>query len=115
MGTLDGKWDDDEYSVIGDKGEIGFIDYQDDKSVCSYNPIEEGPVVISAPFPFVDGKPQSVALGETALDSITINNTTDEAVDLWTKIYASNLENSFTLSLMEPPSANGEKNIFLSC
>ncbi|EEF45264.1 ATP-dependent helicase NAM7, putative [Ricinus communis] len=107
MGTIEGKWDDDEYSVIGDKGEIGFIDYQDDKSVCSYDPIEEGPIFISVPFPFENGKPQSVVLGETASDSITIKNTTDEAVDLWAKIYASNPNNSFTLSLMEPPSANG--------
>lgn len=107
MGSIDGKWDDDEYSVIGDKGEVGFIDYQEDKSVCSYNPNEEGPIVISVPFPFIDGKPRSVFLGETVADSITIKNTTTEAVDLWTKIYASNPENSFTLSLMEPPSANG--------
>ncbi|XP_050216719.1 probable RNA helicase SDE3 [Mercurialis annua] len=107
MGSVDGKWgDDDEYSVIGDKGEIGFIDYQDDRSVCSYDPIEEGPIVISVPFPFENGKPQSVIVGETASHSITIRNTTDEAVDLWTKIYASNPENSFTLSLMKPPSGN---------
>lgn len=33
MGSIDGKWDDDEYSVIGDKGEVGFIDYQEDKSL----------------------------------------------------------------------------------
>ncbi|KDP40205.1 hypothetical protein JCGZ_02203 [Jatropha curcas] len=110
MGSVDGGWDDDEYSVIGGKGEIGFIDYQDDKSVCSYNPIEESPIVISIPFPFVDGKPRSVFLGETATDSVTIRNTTDEAVDLWTKIYASNPEDSFTLSLMEPTSVNGGNN-----
>ncbi|KAF2285412.1 hypothetical protein GH714_003619 [Hevea brasiliensis] len=107
MGSVDGKWDDDEYSVIGDKGEVGFIDYQEDKSVCSYNPNEEGPIVISVPFPFEDRKPRSVFIGETVTDSITIKNTTTEAVDLWTKIYASNPENSFALSLMEPPSANG--------
>ncbi|XP_065863274.1 probable RNA helicase SDE3 [Euphorbia lathyris] len=107
MGTIDGKWDDDQFSVIGDKGEIGFIDYQDDKSVCSYNPNEEGPVIVSVPFAFIDGKPQSVVSGEIATNSITIENTTSEEVELGIKIYASQPENSFTLSLMEPPSADG--------
>ncbi|PIA44980.1 hypothetical protein AQUCO_01700506v1 [Aquilegia coerulea] len=98
---------DEECSVIGDKGEIGFIDYEDDKSVCNYNPMEEGPVVISVPFPLVAGKPQSVLVGETATDSITINNTTSEPIDLWTvQIYSSNPEDSYTISLMKPPSAN---------
>ncbi|KAK9288065.1 hypothetical protein L1049_016511 [Liquidambar formosana] len=107
MGSV--GWDDDECSVIGDKGEIGFIDYEDDKSVCSYNPIEEGPVVISVPFPFVGGKPRSVFAGETSADSITIKNTTSDPVELWgVKIYASNPENTFTISLMEPPSANSD-------
>lgn len=108
MGTIDDKWGD-ECSVIGDKGEIDYIDYQNDKSVCSYDPSEEGPIVISAPFPFEEGKPRSVFVGETAIDSITINNTTAEAVDLWTKIYASTPEDSFKLSLMKPPSANDVK------
>ncbi|XVE81647.1 hypothetical protein DITRI_Ditri15bG0082000 [Diplodiscus trichospermus] len=105
MGTA-GEWDD-EYSVIGEKGEIGFIDYEKEKSVRDYNALE-GPVVISAPFPFVDGKPKSVFMGEIVFDSITIKNTTCEPVDLWTKIYASTPENSFTLSLMKPPSANSD-------
>ncbi|KAF9677617.1 hypothetical protein SADUNF_Sadunf08G0126300 [Salix dunnii] len=108
MGTVDDKWGD-ECSVIGDKGEIEYIDYQNDKSVCSYDPSEEGPIVISAPFPFVEGKPRSVFVGETAIDSITITNTTSEAVDLWTKIYASTPEDSFKLSLMKPPSTNDVK------
>lgn len=105
MGT---GWDDEdeECSVIGDKGEIGFIDYGDDKSVCDYNPMEEGPVIVSVPFPFVSGKPRSVLIGQTATDSITINNTTSEPIDLWNvKIFCSNPEDSYTLSLMEPPSA----------
>ncbi|WCJ23821.1 P-loop containing nucleoside triphosphate hydrolases superfamily protein [Euphorbia peplus] len=102
MGTINRKSDDDEYSVIGDKGEIGFIDFQDDKSVCSYNPMEEGPVIISVPFPFISGKPQSVVLGETATESITITNPTKEEVELRVKIYASQPVDSFTLSLMEP-------------
>ncbi|XVF63076.1 hypothetical protein PTKIN_Ptkin09bG0059800 [Pterospermum kingtungense] len=109
MGTAGEKWDD-EYSVIGDKGEIDFIDYENDKFVCDNNLLEKGPIVISAPFPFIDGKPQSVFIGEIAFDSITIKNTTDDPVELWTKIYASTPENSFTLSLMKPPSPNSDGN-----
>ncbi|XP_022761080.1 probable RNA helicase SDE3 [Durio zibethinus] len=109
MGTTGHKLDD-EYSVIGDKREIDFIDYEYDKSVCDYNQLEEGRVIISSPFPFLDGKPQSVVMGETAFDLITIKNTTSEPIDLWTKIYASTPENSFTLSLMKPPSANSDGN-----
>ncbi|GKV42430.1 hypothetical protein SLEP1_g49837 [Rubroshorea leprosula] len=110
MSTCGDSWDD-EYSVIGDKGEVGFIDYEDDKSVCSYNPIEEGPVSVSVPFPFVNGKPQSIFVGETVADSITLKNSTDEPLDLWTKIYASTPENSFTLSLIRPPSKNSQGNM----
>ncbi|KAF9620209.1 hypothetical protein IFM89_010944 [Coptis chinensis] len=107
MGTSWGLGSDDECSVIGDKGEIGFIDYQIDKSVCNYNPSEEGPVIISVPFPFASEKPQSVLVGETASDSVTIDNTTSEPIDLWAvKIFCSNPEDSYTLSLMKPPSAN---------
>jgi len=71
MDSFGDKWDE-ECSTISDKGEISFIDYGDDKSVCSYNTIEEGPIVISAPFAFVGGKPQSVTVGENAavLDAI---------------------------------------------
>jgi helicase MOV-10 len=108
MSTVGGKWDEEECSVIGDKGDIGFIDFNDDKSVCSYNPAAEGPIVVSVPFPFVGGrqgeKPQSVVVGETVSDKITIENTTSMPVELWgVKIYASTPEDSFTLSLMEPP------------
>ncbi|KAJ8768373.1 hypothetical protein K2173_021526 [Erythroxylum novogranatense] len=107
MGSV-GEKEDDEYSVIGDKGEISFIDYADDRSVCSYNPLEEGAVVISVPFPFVGGNPKSVSVGETVADEITLTNTSSEAVDLWTKIFASTPENSFYLSVMKPPSENDE-------
>jgi len=71
MDSFGDKWDE-ECSTIGDKGEISFIDYGNDKSVYSYNTIEEGPIVISAPFAFVGGKPQSVTVGENAavLDAI---------------------------------------------
>lgn len=99
---------DDEYSVIGDKAEIGFIDFEDDKSVYAYDPSEEGaPVVISTPFPFTRGKPRSAFVGETSVHPITIQNTTSEPVELWgVNIYCSNPSDSFTLSLLEPPSAN---------
>lgn len=106
----DGWGDDGEYSVIGDKGEIGYIDYEDDKSVCSYNPTDEGLVAISVPFPFVAGKPQSVTVGERAVDSISIKNNSNESVDLWTKIYASNPSDSFTLSLRKPPTGKSDPN-----
>ncbi|KAF8388088.1 hypothetical protein HHK36_026754 [Tetracentron sinense] len=109
MGSVGNDDWDDECSVIGDKGEIGFLDFEDDKSVCSYNPIEEGPVVISAPFQLVGGKPRSIPVGETTADSFTIKNTTSDPVELWAvKIFCSNPEDSYTLSLMEPPSANSD-------
>ncbi|PIN22560.1 RNA helicase [Handroanthus impetiginosus] len=101
---------DDEYSVIGDKGDIGFIDLDNCKSVCSYNPAEESDIVnISVPFPLVKGKPLSGFVGETIFDSITIKNTTSEPLDLWSvSIYDSKPENSFTISLMEPPNGNSD-------
>ncbi|GAB2217620.1 hypothetical protein Droror1_Dr00000820 [Drosera rotundifolia] len=99
----------EEYSYIGDKGEIGFLDFEEDKSICSYHPSEEGPSIISVPFPFVDGKPQSVFVNEIASDSITIRNTTEEPLELWkVSIYASNPENSFLLSIMKPPSGRSD-------
>ncbi|PON80019.1 putative RNA helicase SDE [Parasponia andersonii] len=108
---MSGVGDDrgEDCSVIGDKGEIGFIDYEDDKSVCSYNPAEEGPIIVSVPFPFVHGKPQSIVVGERAADSITIKNTTSEPVELWgVKIYASTPEDTFRVSLMKPPQADSD-------
>ncbi|KAJ6392553.1 hypothetical protein OIU84_026836, partial [Salix udensis] len=98
---------DDEYSIIGDKGEIGFIDFEDDKSVCNYDTATEGPIAISIPFPFVKGKPQSILVGEISKCGITIANTTSDPVELWgVRIFCSNPADSFTLSLKEPPSAN---------
>ncbi|CAF2225064.1 unnamed protein product, partial [Brassica rapa] len=87
------------------KGEIGFIDYQNDGI---YNPLDEGPVVISSPFPFRNEKHQSVTVRDSSHDSFTIKNTTDEAVDLWTKIYASKPEDFFTLSVLKPPSKDSD-------
>lgn len=104
------KYDGDEVSSIADKGEIGFIDYDNDKSVCSYNPEAEGPIIISIPFPFVNKKPQSVLLGDIVNDKITIENTTESPVDLWkVEIYDSNPKESFTVSLMEPPSEKSDE------
>ena len=47
----------DEYSVIGDKGKIGFGDFEDDISVCNFDANTEGPAVITHPSRFVQGKP----------------------------------------------------------
>ncbi|XP_020230053.1 probable RNA helicase SDE3 [Cajanus cajan] len=100
-------WSDEECSVIGEKAEIGFLDFEEEKSVCSYVEDERAPIIVSVPFAFVNGKPQSVIVGDTAVDLITIKNTTGEPVDLWSvHIFASNPQDSFTLSLTEPPSAN---------
>ncbi|KAK7308864.1 hypothetical protein RJT34_05163 [Clitoria ternatea] len=100
-------WSDEECSVIGEKAEIKFLDFEEEKSVCSYVGDEQAQVIVSIPFPFVNGKPQSVIVGDTAVDLITVTNTTDEPVELWSvHIFASNPQDSFTLSLSEPPSAN---------
>ncbi|RDY10645.1 putative RNA helicase SDE3, partial [Mucuna pruriens] len=106
MSTV-GYRSDEECSVIGEKAEIGFLDLEEEKSVCSYVDSEGAPVIVSVPFAFVGGKPQSVSVGDIAVDLITIKNTTDEPVDLWSvHIFASNPQDTFTLSLTEPPSAN---------
>ncbi|KAM7272273.1 hypothetical protein ACFE04_026936 [Oxalis oulophora] len=98
---------DDEYSVIKEKGEIGFIDYANDLSVLSYDQNEEGPARVSVPFPFVRGKPQSVLVGDVSKCSIIIENPTSESLELGEiRIYSSQPDDSFTLSLLEPPSAN---------
>ncbi|CAL5397419.1 unnamed protein product [Camellia sinensis] len=100
---------DDDFSVIVDKGEIGFLDFEDDKSLCAYDPNEEGPVLISIPFPFIRGKPLSVFVGETFAHPITIQNTTSEPVELWgVNFFCSNPADSFTLSLLKPPSVNSD-------
>ncbi|XP_014520114.1 probable RNA helicase SDE3 [Vigna radiata var. radiata] len=109
-------WSDEERSVIGDKAEIGFLDFEEERSVCSDFDYEGAPVVVSAPFPFVDGKPQSVYIGDTAVDLITVRNTTDEPVDLWSvHIFASNPTDSFTLSLTEPLPENSNADGEQSC
>lgn len=107
MGSVRDK-SDDEYSYIGDKGDIGFIDIDNCKSLCSYNPSEESlSVNISIPFPLVEGKPRSGFVGETISDAITIKNITSEPLDLWSvSIYDAKPENSFTISLMKPPTVD---------
>ncbi|KAK4426727.1 putative RNA helicase SDE3 [Sesamum alatum] len=83
MSTIHDK-SDDEYSIIGDKGDIGFIDFENFKSLCSYNPSEESQIVnISVPFPLVGKNPHVAFVGERLFDSITIENTTGERLDLW--------------------------------
>ncbi|KAI4373934.1 hypothetical protein MLD38_011991 [Melastoma candidum] len=106
MGTMEEKWDE-ECSVIRGKEDIPFIDYQDDKLVCSYEQNEDDPLIISSPFSLVAGKPHSVIVGETAAEAISITNNSDEAVDIWgIKIYTSTPADSFYLSVMEPSSVN---------
>nr|GMD66134.1 probable RNA helicase SDE3 [Ipomoea batatas] len=109
MGTVDDK-SDDEYSVIGDKGDLGFIDFEKHKSSGSYEPNRENEkFVISVPFPLVNGRPISGSVGETIVNEITVTNTTKDPLDLWSiKIYDSKPEDSFTLSLMKPPSENSD-------
>lgn len=110
MGTLgDNNWDE-EYSAIGERPEVGFLDFEDDESLHSFNPLEEGSIVIKNPFPFVGGKPRSALTGETSADSINIKNTTSDPKELWSvRIFSSNPEDSYILSLMEPPSDDADE------
>ncbi|KAK6929934.1 DNA2/NAM7 helicase, helicase domain, partial [Dillenia turbinata] len=109
MGSTCYKSDDGECSVIGDKGDIDYIDYQQEGAVCDYKPLEEGPIIISVPFAYVE-KPRSIFVGKIVTEMITIQNTTNETVEVWAiKIFCSKPEDSFTLSLMEPPSENSDE------
>lgn len=109
MGTLGENKCDEEYSVIGEKPEVGFLDFEDDESLHSFNPCEEGSVVITIPFSFVGGKPRSALIGETSVDLINIKNTTSDPKELWSvRIFSSNPEDSYVLSLMEPPSDDAD-------
>ncbi|KAI4368363.1 hypothetical protein MLD38_016929 [Melastoma candidum] len=106
MGSMEEKWNE-VYSVIGEKEEIPFIDYQDDKSVCTYEHNEGDPLIISSPFSLMGGKPRSVIVGEMASESISITNNSDETIDIWgIKIYTSTPADSFYLSVMDPSSVN---------
>ncbi|CAN6290597.1 unnamed protein product [Urochloa humidicola] len=103
MGTSLRNYSDDEFSVAGDKPEVEFMDFQNDGTLQDYAS-EDGPVVVTVPFPFENGKPKSVLVGETSADTICIKNTSDESVDLWSvRIFSSNPEDSYVLSMMRPP------------
>ncbi|CAL4912681.1 unnamed protein product [Urochloa decumbens] len=103
MGTSLRNYSDDEFSVAGDKPEVEFMDFQNDGTLQDYAS-EDGPVVVTVPFPFENGKPKSVLVGETSADTINIENTSDESVDLWSvRIFSSNPEDSYVLSMMRPP------------
>ncbi|XP_078437162.1 P-loop containing nucleoside triphosphate hydrolases superfamily protein [Wolffia australiana] len=110
MGSVRGNELDEEYSVLGEEDEVGFLDFED-ASLHHFDPLfDDGPVIISMPFPFIRGKPQSALVGETAADRLTIKNTTDDAVELWSvRIYSCNPQNSYLLSLMRPPGKNSEE------
>ncbi|CAL4920873.1 unnamed protein product [Urochloa decumbens] len=103
MGTSLKNYSDDEFSVAGDKPEVEFMDFQNDGTLQDYAS-EDGPVVVTVPFPFENGKPKSVLVGETSADTISIENTSDESVELWSvRIFSSNPEDSYVLSMMRPP------------
>ncbi|OEL38228.1 putative RNA helicase SDE3 [Dichanthelium oligosanthes] len=103
MGTYLRNYSDDEFSVAGEKPEVEFMDYQNDDTLQDYAS-EDGPVVVTVPFPFEDGKPKSVLVGETSADTISIENTSPEPVTLWSvRIFSSNPEDSYVLSMMRPP------------
>ncbi|KAK3042186.1 hypothetical protein RJ639_001306 [Escallonia herrerae] len=105
MGSVAGE----ECSVIGDKEDIGFIDYENDNSICNHNIHAEGPVIVSNPFPFEGGKPRFGVKGETVVEPITIENTTADPVELWSvQLYDPKPEGSFTLSVMKPPSPDSD-------
>ncbi|EPS65837.1 hypothetical protein M569_08940, partial [Genlisea aurea] len=101
---------DEEYSVIEDKGDIGFVDLGMCLSDLMYNPSGESDIVhISVPFALIDKKPQSGLVGETKHDTVIIKNITNEPLEIWSvRIYDAKPENSFTISLMEPPNSNSD-------
>ncbi|CAM0871385.1 unnamed protein product [Alopecurus aequalis] len=104
-----GNHSDDEFSVAGDKPEVEFMDFQNDSTLQDYQS-DDGPVVVTTPFPFMNGKPKSVLVGETSADTICIENTSSEPVNLWSiRIFSSNPEDSYLLSMMRPPSNDADE------
>ncbi|KAF5809622.1 hypothetical protein HanRHA438_Chr04g0169581 [Helianthus annuus] len=87
-----------------DEDLIGNVDFLNDASLFDNNQMDHGSVVISVPYTLVHGKPNNfVYVNETIFCPITIENTTRDALMLWSvMIYDSKLKNSFTLSLMKP-------------
>ncbi|KAJ1298699.1 hypothetical protein BS78_01G473800 [Paspalum vaginatum] len=109
MGTYLRNHSDDEFSVAGEKPEVEFMDFQNDQSLQDYSS-EDGPVVVTPPFPFEDGKPKSVLVGETSADTIHIENTSPDPVNLWSvRIFSSNPEDSYVLSMMRPPQNDADE------
>lgn len=109
---------DEEFSVISEEQEeIGFLDFKDNEVVNGYDISFECPIIISNPFQLHHGKPQSATVGEVCADVFTLENPTNEPVELWSvKIFASNPKDSFILSLMKPPtpdSSQEERDDFL--
>ncbi|KAL8205981.1 hypothetical protein R6Q57_009532 [Mikania cordata] len=104
-------YNDETRSVISDFGDIGNVDFANDASMYNYNPENEGPIVVSVPFPLVDGKPKFFSVvGETIFNSVTIENNSTEAATLWSvEIYDSKPKDSFTLSVMEPPTPDSDE------
>ncbi|KAI4338664.1 hypothetical protein MLD38_023694 [Melastoma candidum] len=95
----------DEYSVIGSREDVGFLDLGNDLSLCDYGAEDDEPVIISTPFPLVNDRPQSAFIDKVSTSQITIRNKTNVAVDIWAiRIYYSSPKDSFKLSIMEPPS-----------
>jgi helicase MOV-10 len=117
MGVHRRNYSDDEFSVAGERPEVEFMDFQNDDTFQDYS-CEDTPVLVSAPFPFEDGKPKSALVGETSADTIQIENTSPESVNLWSvRIFSSNPEDSYVLSMMRPPSDDAneeEKHAFLA-
>ncbi|KAI3752033.1 hypothetical protein L2E82_23135 [Cichorium intybus] len=108
------NYNDETRSVISDVGDIGNVDFANDVSSYNYDQGNEGPIIISVPFPLIEGKPQFVAVNEKIFNPITIQNTTGEAVTLWSvEIYDSKPKDCFTLSVMEPPSAESDDQSFV--
>jgi helicase MOV-10 len=104
-----GYHSDEEFSVAGDKPEVEFIDYQNDNTFQDYQS-DDGPVVVTTPFPFENGKPKSVLVGDTSADTICIENTSSEPVNLWSvRIFSSNPEDSYLLSMMTPPTNDADE------
>ena len=112
-----GRYNSDEaWSTIVGKTVLGFLDFEEEKTLCSCIPGKRDSVVISVPFAIKNGRPQSFYVGNNAVNEIMIKNTTKEPINLWSvHIHASSPEDCFTLSLMKPPtiSANAEGEGFI--
>ena len=64
-------------------------------------------LIISPPFPFSGGIPQSARVGETSAGTLKIKNASDQALQLSrVLIHSSNPEDSFLLSLPPPAATN---------